>query len=77
MYVYIKKLKKNNKKPDIHEHLTGAFFSTGRTNSVRYISKGYNVGGLLWSSFTYVLIFCFVVATCDLVHDVKTKFDIP
>ena len=40
---------------------------------------GYNVGWFEWSIFRIfnIIIFCFAVAMCDLVHDVEAIFHIP
>ena len=45
-----------------------------------FLSKGYNVGWFYWSFFFQFLklnIFSFVVAICDLVHDVEAIIHLP
>ena len=46
-------------------------FSDGKA-----LVTGCNVGGFQWSlnCIFEIIIFCFVVAICDLVHDVETVF---
>ena len=41
-------------------------------------SRGYNIGWLVVNLFVFeIIIFCFVVDICDLVHDVEVIFHLP
>ena len=52
-------------------------YSGKAANKYVRTSKGYNIGWCKWFCGNFeIIIFCFVVAICDLVHDVEAVHDL-